>query len=448
LTEKAVVTGDIKRNGPNPRYQRQHWEYNYGKVPEGWGFVTIGSLFQERTEKSNDQENIPLYSLTIEKGVTPKTERYERSFLLKDEEGNAFSVVRPGDFVFNPMNLRFGAIAYSKETYPVLVSAYYNVIIPNLERVDSGYMEALLRSKEIMDLYERIAIGSLVEKRRVHLSILNETYIPLPPIMEQNNIGNLLNKWDRTITLTEHLIAAKQERRKWLMQQLLMGRKRLQAFASRSNQHKSEPGSLPEDWGYPQIGKVAQAVSLKNGNGIGLPVLSCTKHQGLVDSLQYFGKQVFSQDLSTYKVVRRGHFAYATNHIDEGSIGYQNLHDKALISPMYTVFQADNSQIEDTFLFLVLKTETYRSIFAAGTSASVDRRGSLRWKEFSRIHIPLPPLEEQRKIVSVLETADRELDLLRAQLNTLREQKKGLMQQLLTGKKRVKISPAEATAEE
>ncbi|MEW8309706.1 MAG: restriction endonuclease subunit S, partial [gamma proteobacterium symbiont of Ctena orbiculata] len=71
-------------------------------------------------------------------------------------------------------------------------------------------------------------------------------------------------------------------------------------------------------------------------------------------------------------------------------------------------------------------------------SASVDRRGSLRWKEFSKIHVPVPSLDEQRAIVEVFDYCDRELKLLGQQLDAFKEQKKGLMQQLLTGKVRVK----------
>ena len=82
--------------------------------------------------------------------------------------------------------------------------------------------------------------------------------------------------------------------------------------------------------------------------------------------------------------------------------------------------------------------ETYRQIFERNTSASVDRRGSLRWNEFSHIKIPLPSLEEQKAIAEVLGTCDQELALLNRKLELLKKQKQGLMQQLLTGKIRVK----------
>ena len=86
----------------------------------------------------------------------------------------------------------------------------------------------------------------------------------------------------------------------------------------------------------------------------------------------------------------------------------------------------------------------YRQIFCAATNASVDRRGSLRWKEFSAIHVPLPSLVEQQKIASVLTTADKETEVLEAKLAHFKQEKKALMQQLLTGKRRVKVEEMEA----
>jgi type I restriction enzyme, S subunit len=160
--------------------------------------------------------------------------------------------------------------------------------------------------------------------------------------------------------------------------------------------------------------------------------------EGLVDSLTYFNKQVFSLDTSTYKVVTRGQFAYATNHIEEGSIGYQDVYDKGLVSPMYTVFET-NKDMDDSYLYKVFKSVVYLHIFRANTSSSVDRRGSLRWKEFAKLPIPLPPIEEQKQIAAILTTARQEIDLLKKQAEAYRRQKRGLMQRLLTGEWRVRV---------
>lgn len=89
------------------------------------------------------------------------------------------------------------------------------------------------------------------------------------------------------------------------------------------------------------------------------------------------------------------------------------------------------------YLYALFKTDTYRHIFSISTNASVDRRGSLRWREFSLIQVPRPPNEEQRAIVDFLNTADSDIILLEKKLKALEKQKRGLMQKLLTGEIRV-----------
>ena len=261
----------------------------------------------------------------------------------------------------------------------------------------------------------------------------------IPPLPEQRQIAAILGTWDEAIRLTADLIAAKQQRKKGLMQRLLSGEVRFPGFEASSKRRKTRYFEMPMDWKLAPIGQIARQVNRRNTSQQALPVLSCMKHQGLVDSLEYFGRQIFSDDLSTYKIVERGQFAYATNHIEEGSIGYQHKYDEALISPMYTVFES-TGDVDDRYLFRLLKTETYRKIFELSTNASVNRRGSLRWNEFSHIEVPLPTREEQRRIADVLETCDQELSLLQQKLAALQQQKKGLMQQLLTGRVRVKTT--------
>ena len=310
------------------------------------------------------------------------------------------------------------------------------IVIKNNEQVTAQYLFHIFNVPNVRKQISTASGGTKV-KHSSPEKIKNVLW-RFPPFGEQSNIVKILNQWDCSIGLIDRLIVEKQLRRKGFMQQLLTGKRRLPGFRKIQQIRSTKWGDFPADWGYPRIAEIAKHVSIKNKKGDSFPVLSCTKHQGLIESLEYFGKQIFSKDLSTYKVVRRGQFAYATNHLEEGSIGYQNLHDRALISPMYTVFEADNN-IDDRFLFLLLKTELYRHIFQVNTSASVDRRGSLRWPEFSRLHVPLPSLDEQRAIVNVIEVADRELELLQTKAKALREQRKGLMQQLLTGKKRLKV---------
>jgi type I restriction enzyme S subunit len=248
--------------------------------------------------------------------------------------------------------------------------------------------------------------------------------ILLPPLPEQRAIANILSTWDTAIQTTQALISQKEAEKKWFMQNLLTGKKRLKGFSG--------------EWITLHIRDFAKEVSLRNKLNLDLTVLSCTKYDGLVPSLEYFGRKIYSDDISSYKIVPEGHFAYATNHIEEGSIGYQNLLPEALISPMYTVFKTD-SGINDHFLFRLLKSHNMVSKYQARMEGSIDRRGGLRWEAFSIIKVNIPPFEEQSAIAEVLQTADKEIELLKTKLEQQNLQKKGLMQVLLTGKVRVKI---------
>lgn len=196
-------------------------------IPIEWKIVKVKDIFNERKETSKDQSAYPLFSLTIENGLTEKTDRYERSFLLKNKEENLYKLIYPNDILFNPMNLRFGAIAKSKIDSIVSVSAYYNSIFLTEKNADIDYYESLFKTPVFMNLYDRIAIGSLIEKKRVHLSNFLELEIPLPCKEEQTAIAQVLQAADKEISLLKAKADKLREQKKGLMQQLLTGKKRL-----------------------------------------------------------------------------------------------------------------------------------------------------------------------------------------------------------------------------
>jgi type I restriction enzyme S subunit len=206
------------------------------------------------------------------------------------------------------------------------------------------------------------------------------------------------------------------------MQQLLTGKTRLLGFRG--------------EWEIKKIEDIARPVSVKNVENEKLPVLTCSKHLGFVDSLAYFKNQIFSKNTTGYKVICFGEIGYPSNHIEEGSIGIQNLYDKALVSPIYTIFSV-NQEIDSQFLHKVLKLDYYRQKFKTLTTSSVDRRGSLRWPEFSQITVSLPPLPEQKAITQVLSDIDTEITALEKRRAKTQAIKQGMMQELLTGKTRL-----------
>lgn len=259
----------------------------------------------------------------------------------------------------------------------------------------------------------------------------------LPPIPEQRKITEILRTWDEAIEKLEALRAAKTTRLTALTQRLVFGKGRLSGHTNGADTVAYRWFMLPADWKCEPINAIAEEVSERHLGDAPIEVLSCSKYDGFVRSLDYFKKQVFSSDLDGYKKIWRNDFGFPSNHVEEGSIGLQDIVDVGLVSPIYTVFRFDPTKIIPEYAFAVLKTAIYRHIFEVSTSASVDRRGSLRWSEFSKLPFPLPSKAEQVAIMEVLRTGRAEIAALTQQIQAVTDQKRGLMQKLLTGEWRV-----------
>lgn len=131
----------------------------------------ISEFLTIRNEKCIPDNSTPLYSLTIEDGVTPKSDRYDREALVKDSEEKEYKVVYPGDIVFNPANLRWGAIARSNETKRVAVSPIYEVLQLDSSKINSDYLTFLLTSKDKIRYYATKTEGTLVERMAVKVDV-------------------------------------------------------------------------------------------------------------------------------------------------------------------------------------------------------------------------------------------------------------------------------------
>ena len=183
-----------------------------------WEEKELGELIVEIAEFTSRGNNVPLYSLTIDDGVSPKTDRYERNFLVK-KEGDNFKVVYPYDFVSNPMNLRFGAIGYNKASFKVCVSGYYDVFRFK-DKGTSSFWINYMKSNWALDMYDRIATGSLYEKRRVHFSNLLRTKLLVPKYSERLKISEYLSSMEEVIGLYLKKSSLLEQHKKGLMQQI------------------------------------------------------------------------------------------------------------------------------------------------------------------------------------------------------------------------------------
>ncbi len=267
-------------------------------------------------------------------------------------------------------------------------------------------------------------------QKRVPSDFLRNYKIPLPPLPEQRAIAAVLGTWDQGIDTLQRLIAAKQRHKKALMQQLLTGKKRFAEFR--------------EPWQEVQLGDLFKRVTRKNTNN-NTNVLTISAQRGLINQEHYFNKQVASEILDNYFLLKKGEFAYNksySNGYPMGAIKRLKDYDAGVVTILYICFalkdaKRNSADFMEQYFNAGFMNRGLKEIAHEGGRA----HGLLNVTptDYFNLTLKVPVFPEQQKIATVLQAADRELETLERKLAALQAQKKGLMQQLLTGKVRVPI---------
>ena len=213
VLKKAMLEKMFPKNGSSVP------EIRFKGFTDAWEQRKLGEILQERNTRTSDFESNPLYSLTIESGVTPKTDRYERSSLVTKTE-DLFKTVKPNEFVTNPMNLRFGALGYNKNAFTVSVSGYYDVFSIDDDKC-SGFWNAYFKTPTAMNIFDNAATGSLIEKRRVKYSTLQQLAFYMPnDLSEKAEIGKYMDTFDHLITLHQRELEKLQNIKKSMLEKM------------------------------------------------------------------------------------------------------------------------------------------------------------------------------------------------------------------------------------
>lgn len=255
--------------------------------------------------------------------------------------------------------------------------------------------------------------------------------IPLPPLLEQKAIAQVLSSADTAIQTTEKLKAQKELRKKWLMQQLLTGKKRLKEFDG--------------EWKEKKLSDLFDRVTRKNLEG-NTTVVTISAQRGFVRQTDFFNKNIASEITDNYFLVERGEFCYNksySNGYPWGATKRLNDFDKAVVTTLYICFGVKDEKNTNSKYF-----EQYfgANHLDKGLTKIAHEGGrahgllNVTPSDFFSLKVTIPSYEEQTAIAQVLQAADKEISLLKAKVEKLKEQKKGLMQQLLTGKVRLKIN--------
>lgn len=388
------------------------------QVPEGWKIATLNNLVDivmGFAFKSTDftQDGIPLLRMG---NLYQNTLDFDRSpvFLPESyrEEYNKF-LVKPGDLVMS-MTGTMGKRDYGF-TVKIPINAPDSLLNQRVVKLipkksaHSEYLLNLLRSELILSRLYSFPGGT----KQANLSAKQLQNLPtiIPPLSEQQKIAQILSTWDQAITATEQLLTNSQQQKKALMQQLLTGKKRLL---------DDKRQRFSKEWSLQRLGELAKiyqpkTISQSVLTETGYPVYGANGIIGLYSEYNHATEQI--------AVTCRG-----------STCGVVNLtQPKSWITGNAMVVNVDeNNNLNKKFLFYMLCYSDLNYLITGSGQPQIT--GNIK------IHlVSMPGVEEQEKIATVLTAADKEITTLEQKLEHLKQEKKSLMQQLLTGKRKIEI---------
>lgn len=414
-------------------------------VPEGWSELDIGRV-----------------SHIVTKGSTPTTHGY--AFVSKSADSIRFigayncstdgkfktnldkwispkadetlkrSKLHSGDSVFCIVGNTIGSsFLVTEDITPANINQNVALIRPICEIVTPDFMHYWLRSSCIQTQVYQDA--STQAQPSLSLKQVNGFKIKIPPISEQEEIVKILSIWDRAIAANEQLLENSQQQKKALTRQLLSGNKRLHGFQ--------------RAWGKFRLEQLFSRVTTKNTE-VNTNVVTMSAQHGLIRQEDFFNKTVASETLDNYFLLKQGQFAYNksySNGYPMGAIKRLNKYEKGVVTTLYICFEvSDETNCNSEFFEHYFESGLLNNGLSKVANEGGRAHGLLNVKpsDFFGLTVFVPEADEQKAIAAVLTTADQEIQTLQAKLDCLKQEKKALMQQLLTGKRRVTVDAKEA----
>ncbi|EGR2608616.1 restriction endonuclease subunit S [Vibrio alginolyticus] len=297
---------------------------------------------------------------------------------------------------------------------------------PKKDVTDPVFLSLILNTERTKADISRLSIGSTVS--RINIADIKKLKVSSPPLPEQRKIAKILSTWGKAISTTEKLIETSKQQKKALMQQLLTGKKRLvnpetgKAFEGEWEEVKLSHlatitmGSSPKSEAYNEIGE-------------GLPLL-----QGNADiKARRSAPRIYTSQIT--KECSIGDILLSVR-APVGSVAKSE--HKACIGRGIASIKAKKSNSQEYLYQWLLAFEPKWERLSQGSTFE-----AVNSNDIKTLDILSPNLIEQQKIASVLTAADKDIDALEAKLSLFKQEKKALMQQLLTGKRRVKVEEME-----
>ncbi|NVM22839.1 MAG: restriction endonuclease subunit S [Desulfobacterales bacterium] len=423
-----------------------------GWIPEDWEVINIEDS-QINIIDGDRGKNYPKQDEFLEKGfclflnasnVTKAGFNFDSCQFISKEKDHS---LRKGKLKRNDLVLTtrgtVGNIAFFDSSVPFEIMRINSgmVILRNENpHISNRFAYIIFGSDLLQKQINRIAFGSA--QPQLTVGTIRKLTIPLPPLPEQRKIAEVLSTWDKAIALTEQLIAAKQQRKKALLQQLLTGRWRFREFAHSGRKQETRYGEIPADW------KIVHFQDIAKVNTETLGSKADPDHRYLYIDLSSVdrGTIVIPEERQRFadlpsrarRVLHKGDVIMAT--VRPNLLGFAVCDfepQDVLCSTGFALISPQNSS-DSEFIYQNLYTGTVLcQVHGLVTGSNYP---AINASEVNKLKLLWPKsIEERKKIGAVLKACDTEIDLLTQKLAALQRQKKGLMQQLLTARTRVKV---------
>lgn len=405
-------------------------------VPNGWNTLALSEITKEKISYGIVQagphvdDGIP-YIKSADVGGEIDVDSLQRT-AKEIHHKYRRSSVHPNDIVFSLRgNIARTSIVPTSLQEANLTQGTARISVN--DKNDTKFVYYKLASTPILNRINALSKGSTFKE--ISLEELRKVKLPLPPLEEQRKIAKILSTWDKAISTTERLIDNSKQQKKALMQQLLTGKKRLLDDSGKP---------FEGEWEEVLVGNVAE---LTAG---GTPSTKKSEYWGgdipWMNSGEINLKQIFSvegriteiglQKSSTKQIPKHSVLiALAGQGRTRGTVAINRI--ELCTNQSIAAIMPNRTQLYTEFLYFNLDNR-YQELRSMSTGDG--GRGGLNLSILKSIKLQLPSIFEQKKIASVLTNADQEIELLEQQLADLKQEKKALMQQLLTGKRRVKLN--------
>ncbi|MEQ5796271.1 restriction endonuclease subunit S [Paracoccus sp. NFXS7] len=285
--------------------------------------------------------------------------------------------------------------------------------------VNKEFLLAVLQSPLVQKSIENDKTSNAQPK--LALERIRSFNIPVPPLPEQRKIAEVLSTWNRAIEMAEALLVTARAQKRALMQSLLTGKRRFPEFEG-------------QEWRAVRLGDIFRERTDRGDDS--LPLLAITGGRGVIPQSETDRRDTSREDKSSYKQIHPGDIGYNSMRMWQGVSALSTL--AGLVSPAYTIV-ISGPEILPEFAKHLFKLPQKIHLFRRYSQGLTSDTWNLKFKQFADVPSCIPSVKEQKKIADVLNDSDMEIKDLEDQVEKLRTEKKALMQQLLTGKRRVQV---------